>query len=581
MYDPEGNNSDHAKWLEFFNSGDDYTFSTYKYGDLYRLSDFYVCEPKSDGSCNKRLVYSESPDPEIKKDDFFIIATDMKKFSADYGFSGLVLKCSTMTIASTENKSIGLCYKDDDHCNLVKYSEYYDKKPEGHTLEKIDFDKDDDRDNWQEGFVIGGTPGEENSKEPEDDTEDVGKYSDEITLNEILPNPKDEDDEYIEIYNPEDFDVDISSWILHDSSKTGRYIFPKDSVIKSGGYLVVKKEKFKFALNNTAEALYFLDKDGKEISKIEYKNAKEGASYNFNGTKWRWSSFLTPNEENIFEDEPNFSIKKNKEIFANVYAQFQARVKNADGVKYHWDFGDGHKSYIKNPKHKYKKSGKYKLILRISTKTEDIEKEIKIEVKKFSKKKVEIVSLIPNPKGNDTKNEWIEIKNSSKKKINLKGWSIATGPKKLTNHPIRKNFFIAPGKTKRLTRKDCAFSLNNTAAKIELRSPDKKTAQKLKYDRTGNKIKDDEIYRKEGKKWQWILPPEIISDIKDAENIGSIENAPIVLDEHTYEEIPISQEERDEFSAFLQKRKFDPFRLVFFGTRISFHHDAFFLFLEN
>ncbi len=519
MYDPEGNNSDSSKWLEFFNLGDGYTFATSRYRDLYKLDDFYLCEPKSDDSCNKRLIYSEAPDPEISSDDFIIIATDTEKFSDKNDFSGLILKCSTMTISSSNNKSIGLCYKDDEHCNLIKYSDYYDKKTEGHTLEKIDFNKDDKKDNWQESYVLGGTPGEKSSQKPEE----KGARSKKITINEILPNPKNEDDEFIEIYNPEDFEVNIGDWVLRDSSKTGKYVFAENTLIESGGFLFIKKDEFKFSLNNTGETLYLLDKNENEISKVDYESAKENISYNFNGKKWRWSSFLTPGEENIFEDGPDFSIKYDKDIFANIYAQFSVKVKNDKDVKYRWDFGDGHKSYKKNPKHKYEKSGKYKLTLKISTKIEDIKKEATIKVEKFQKEKVEIVALMPNPKGKDTNNEWIEIKNSSKKKINLKDWSIATGTKKkLTNHLIKKDFIIPPGKTKKLTRKNCAFSLNNSAMKMELRSPDKKTVQKIKYGRKNDKIKDNETYQKDGKDWKWIVPVEEVEnekDIPDTKNV--------------------------------------------------------------
>lgn len=116
--------------------------------------------------------------------------------------------------------------------------------------------------------------------------------------------------------------------------------------------------------------------------------------------------------------------------------------------------------------------------------------------------KIRIVSLVPNPKGKDDK-EWLEIKNGTKKEINFKNWSIATGWKKLSNHPIREDFKIKPGKTKKLTKKICAFTLNNMKNKLELRDPLGEVVQKIKYDKKKDKMEEDEVYKINGKKWSW------------------------------------------------------------------------------
>ncbi|MDR3559378.1 MAG: lamin tail domain-containing protein, partial [Candidatus Pacebacteria bacterium] len=117
-----------------------------------------------------------------------------------------------------------------------------------------------------------------------------------------------------------------------------------------------------------------------------------------------------------------------------------------------------------------------------------------------------IVSFSPNPKGSDTDNEWIEIENNSKKKINLKGWSIATGWEIFYNHPIRTDFKIKPGQTEKLTRDICAFTLANTKDKIKLRSPDGKAIQEITYDHGKKTIAEDELYQKNKDSWVWITP---------------------------------------------------------------------------
>ena len=172
-----------------------------------------------------------------------------------------------------------------------------------------------------------------------------------------------------------------------------------------------------------------------------------------------------------------------------------AKDKDNDKLKFVWDFGDGHKSYKQNTKHKYLKKGAYQVSLKISDGSEDIFETFEIEVRNFPKKELKIVGVKANPKGKDTDLETIKIKNSSKKKINLKNWSVATGWKELYNHPINKKLIIKPGETKELTRKYSAFTLNNKQTKVELRRPDGSIASKVKYSKKEG-IQDDETYEK-------------------------------------------------------------------------------------
>jgi len=222
---------------------------------------------------------------------------------------------------------------------------------------------------------------------------------------------------------------------------------------------------------------------------------------------------------------PKIEIKKDKKVYKNIYADFKVKINDPDEdkIKVVWDFGDGRKSYKKKTRHKYKETGKYSASLKVFDGSEEMIKKFKIKVKKFSRPKVRITRLLPNPKGKDSELEWIEIKNKSKKKINLKNWSIATGTssKKITNHPIREDFFIRPGKVKKIMRNLSKFSLNNKKCRIELRYPDGKVAYKIKYKKEGG-VKDDEIYEKvKGGKWQWT---ESVRDVLNVETVLNIED---------------------------------------------------------
>ncbi len=333
-------------------------------------------------------------------------------------------------------------------------------------------------------------------------------YSKDMAINEILPDPASGQDEFIELYNPADGSADLSDWILRDGSKTGRYIFPKGTSVKSKGYLVVYKSDYKFALNNSgAESVTLFSPDGQAVSAISYDGAKENLSYGYDGQAWRWSKFLTPGKKNKFGKPSRIETEVEEKIYVGIYADFQAKKTSSDRnkIKYTWDFGDSHKSYQQNTRHKYEKPGKYTATLETFDGSEDKLETFKIKVEKFPKFSVKIIALSPNPKGKDKGNEWVEIENNYKKKINLKGWSLATGNKKLQNHKITDDLFIKPGQTLRLTYADCKFSLNNKSSKVELRYPNGKTASHVKYAVPGKSVPEDAVYEKTRRGWFWKL----------------------------------------------------------------------------
>lgn len=123
------------------------------------------------------------------------------------------------------------------------------------------------------------------------------------------------------------------------------------------------------------------------------------------------------------------------------------------------------------------------------------------------------------------------LRNNSKKQLNLKGWSIATGTKNLVNHPITKDFKIKSGKTKIITRKYSLFTLGNKVSKIELRMPNGKVIQKIKYDRKDDSISDDETYEKGEDGWDWVEAQEDINKTKTDTAVGAVNESPLPPEE--------------------------------------------------
>ena len=150
-------------------------------------------------------------------------------------------------------------------------------------------------------------------------SENIVNYPSAVFFNEILPNTplgqKDEEKEYIEIFNQNDFEVDLTNWKIEDLiGKTNTFLLPTGTKIKGKGFLVFYRTQTKITLNNNGDGLKLLDPDGKIIDTITFQKAPRGKSYNKTKNGWLWSDYLTPGTENVVEEKER---GKNEEISFN------------------------------------------------------------------------------------------------------------------------------------------------------------------------------------------------------------------------------------------------------------------------
>jgi hypothetical protein len=587
MYNPEGSNTLHSKWVELKNMSDNEIVLTptgSKTTSGYRIRDLKITD-----SSNHYLYFSDNKPLVISSGGYFVIAENVENFKNDYPeLEDLFVLKSAIALTSAKDPFNLDLYDNTSLLGSASYFKSWGADDNGKTLEKIDLTKGNSQENWQESYVSGGTPGEKNSEKPKPKV-----YSDKIILSELLPAPSFGNEEFIELYNPTMEAVDISGYSLKDTSKTGKYVFPEGAEIKSLDYLVAYKKDFKFALNNSGtESVSLFDPNEKIISVVSYSGSKTDVSYNFNGDTWHWSKFLTPEAENKFNNLPEVSKKKDNKIYANIYADFSAKGYDADKdkLKFTWDFGDGHKSYLKKTKHKFKKAGSYKVTLKVSDESEDKIETFNIKVEKFPKNKVKIVSVSPNPTGKDSDSEFITLQNNSKKKINLKNWSVATGSKNLYNHPISEDVFIKPGGTLKLARDLSKFALNNKKAKVELRYPNGKVASRLAYNKKTESVAEDEVYTKESGQWVWVAP-KAETKLAVAEKPASVEAKPRLIEVAEIEEPPKEilaessgivagvSEEKTEL-VMPQKISYKTILFNFLNSRINYLLNKFSFFLD-
>ena len=406
---------------------------------------------------------------------------------------------------------------------------------------------------WQENLPPTPTPAAASTCDPEPSVTEPPlphPLSSLVRFNEIFPNPSTSQDqgEYIELYNAGDTDTDLSGWKITDATKTGHFTFPSGTTLKKGGYLSITDQEFSFSLNNTHETLSLFDASNTLQDTVSYTKSSEDASLNWTENGWRGSKTLTPGQPNILSNTlPATQERVPKKGYRGVYIDFRANGTDADGdtLKYVWDFGDGHKSYKGTTRHRYEKTGTYTVMLTARDGSEETVETFSLAVKNFDPPKLRITALMPNPAGRDTDAEWIEIKNHSKKSVDLFGYSIATGTKKkLTNHPLRASFVIPKKSSRTLTRKVALFTLPNEKGRIELRSPDGRTIHALKY-AFETSLTDDTVLRKEkGKRITASLPaPPLTNTLStptqiDSNSLTDIQPTPNPLPETSTEEEP-------------------------------------------
>lgn len=536
MYNPEGTDTGHTDWIELYNPTSS-AISIPK--SSFGLIDESVMTLGKDGT-HYLNCHGIDRDLAVDPGAFVILADKAANFETDYSDNSSELFDGTFSLSS-DGDTIRVSR---DKCSTffvdLQYQPEWGGSDNGRTIEKKKYNADYSAGDWQESFVPGGTPGGKNSEKPKPKV-----YTDKLRINEILPNPKEDEEknEFIEIYNDSLDLFELDGWKLKDSSAGDGFIFAGGSKIDPEGFRTIYRTDFKFALNNSGtDSVHLIDPNGKEVSMIEYKDSPEGVSYGLDRSKWRWSKYLTPGEENIFDDAPDFEIKKDKDVFKNLPANFEVKVKKykKGKTKITWNFGDGHKSYKQKTNHKYEKKGKYKASVEIFNGSEEVTKNFEVKVENFPKYDVEIISLVPNPKGSDADFETITLRNNSKKKINLQGWSIAVGDKKLTNHPIAQKIILKSKSTVTITRGLSKFSLNNKKAKIELRYPNGKVAFKMNYDKKSDSAAEGEILEKTKLGWVWknTLPVKVVPESSLLAVASESDNQSAVLGESDTKEIP-------------------------------------------
>lgn len=192
----------------------------------------------------------------------------------------------------------------------------------------------------------GGIGSEENPDSSNNGTNDTdsngGAPSDPINpnegleaprINELLPNPSgDEDEEYIELYNPND----ESFWLKGYQLQTGiesihSFVVTSDAVVPAEGYLVLRYTDTKLALTNSGGRARLLDPAGQIVDETSvYSTAKEALAWAL-GTdgQWKWTDTPTPSKANVI----SMAVSPLQAIVAQTTKKSSAKVKGVSTKK--------------------------------------------------------------------------------------------------------------------------------------------------------------------------------------------------------------------------------------------------------
>ena len=117
-----------------------------------------------------------------------------------------------------------------------------------------------------------------------------------------MPNPQgaDETDEWIELYNSNNFEVDLSGWQIKDVTGTiTTYTIPQNIKIAINNFLIFKWPQTKIMLNNDQVGLILLTPNKKVVDSVNFLKAPLGKTYNKVNLGWQWSTTSTPGTKNI------------------------------------------------------------------------------------------------------------------------------------------------------------------------------------------------------------------------------------------------------------------------------------------
>lgn len=246
-------------------------------------------------------------------------------------------------------------------------------------------------------------------------------YSNDIFINELLPNPVGSDTagEFIELINNGD-EVSLSGWKLDDAAGGSSAYEISDTVIESGEILSFPRSVTGIALNNGGDSVRLIAPDGEIKDEFSYDGSiSEGSSYaRDESDDFVMTTTVTEGKKNIITQASQEEEEDEEEEESSEYEYSDAIVVN---------------------------------------------------------------ELLPNPVGSDNDGEFIELYNTGGEAVSLFGWELddaagGSGAYDIPDVEIGGHSYMV------FDRSDTGIALNNTSDSVRLFDPDGSEVSSVSYD---------------------------------------------------------------------------------------------------
>lgn len=298
MYDLPGADDKH-EWIELYNNGTDQVDLTeWKINDG---ANHVLNAPPEKGSRGSLTMPAQS---------FLILADDAQTVISDHPeFSGSVI--DTVFDLGNTSAVLKLLDKEGNEINSVSYDKAIGANGNGKTLE---WDSSQFKESYSDSGTLGyinsvlnsaapSLPAGQTSASPEPSdapsktpsaTPSPIILSNQVLINEFFPAPPKDQEEWVELYNFGEEEINLDGWKIGDSST--REISIGEKTIKPGEFLLISLGKG--MLNNSGDQVRLIWPTGKNAHSVTYQKAEpEKACARFDDG-WQWTDKPTPGEEN-------------------------------------------------------------------------------------------------------------------------------------------------------------------------------------------------------------------------------------------------------------------------------------------
>ncbi|MBN1925139.1 MAG: lamin tail domain-containing protein [Prolixibacteraceae bacterium] len=224
--------------------------------------------------------------------EFIVLASTAFSFNQRYGFQPYGEYEGQL---NNGGERITLVLPTGDTIVTVSYNDKgeWPSSPDGLGFSLVPASNDPDTDwddgsNWRASATIHGSPG----------ADDASSSILEIIINEILSNSTQPDVDVIELFNPNNTQVNIGGWFLSDDrDEPTKWVIPQGTIIPANGYLTFYEGHYSgntllysdnefgsaFSLSSHGETAYIFSGDGVNLTGFEYAEdfgeIEEGVSF--------------------------------------------------------------------------------------------------------------------------------------------------------------------------------------------------------------------------------------------------------------------------------------------------------------